>query len=402
MTIFNTLSKTFGSKYRNYKGDIGLEVETESKTEYIPPKMSFWGVHADNSLRDFGIEYVLKQPLDYEDNFKKALEEFKDKTKEIKFIQDSVTTSVHVHLNILNDNFITLGNFLTAYTLTENLLIRFSGEDRLSNLFCLPIVDAEEIVENMVEMMVHISKNNFSKMGFSIDQTKYGAINLSSIQNYGSIELRSFKGTTDTDLIYTWVGILYRLLQFARTPGLYPPHIIMSTKDKGTKVLEEIFGPFRDTIKHVDEEKLIEKNFWHAARVAYSVKDWKALIPPEKPKKLKPKDLDTISKKLYGVNFESLSHAQQQIVMNTGAKAEVPAGGETVVVTGGNYTYDPVTAGTAWNPPRGATAATTDYRYATGTAVPRIDWETVRPRDIVDLDLDRDAELRRTGIEDED
>src|SRR5690242_2495326 len=120
--------------YKNYPRSIGLEIETETKEPYDIPRFSFWAVHADGSLRDFGQEYVLVQPLAIE-QIPLALDEFKDKTKGIKFIQDSLTTSVHVHLNFLDQSFQTLGNFLILYTMFENLLIRYSGEDRLSNLF---------------------------------------------------------------------------------------------------------------------------------------------------------------------------------------------------------------------------------------------------------------------------
>lgn len=316
MTIQNALSNYFGNKYKTYKGDIGLEIETETTNPYDIPRFSFWNSHVDNSLRGFGMEYTLRQPLDFEVTFPKALEEFDEKTKNIAFIKDSITTSVHVHLNFLNDNFVTLGNFLTLYSMNENLLIRASGEDRLSNLFCLPICDAEEIHQNMLHMFRGIREKKYGNMNFVPEQTKYGALNLSSLQQFGSLEIRSFRGTTDTKLIKDWVGTLHTLQKYARTPGLVPPQIILNYKEKKTEYLTDIFGEYRKFVRHSDEEALIEKNFWYAAALAYEIKDWTKLEQVIKPKKVRSKDLDKISNALYGRNFENLGDTglQQAVI----------------------------------------------------------------------------------------
>lgn len=315
MVIYNTLNKHFGSRFNNFKGDIGLEIETESKEDYTIPKFSFWDVHNDNSLRDIGREYVLKQPLDFEETLPKALTEFVDKTKAVKFIQNSITTSIHVHLNLLNDNFLTLGNFLTVYTLVENILIRYSGEDRLSNLFCLPICDAEDTYHNMLRLLEGVRDRKYNRLSFDIDRTKYGALNLSSLATRGSLEIRSFRGTTDTKLIYNWIGILYSILKFARQDGLVPPAIILAYKDKGTEILTDVFSSYRKDIRHPDEEKLLEKNFWYAANLAYSIQDWKKLELVPKKKKPSAGALDKESLKHFKRTFQELNFHEQRAVL---------------------------------------------------------------------------------------
>lgn len=317
MTISNALTKSFGNNYKNYPGDIGLEIETETTEEYKVPKFSFWTVHADGSLRGFGQEYVLKQPLDFEKAFPEALKEFKDKTKHIPFVKDSITTSVHVHLNMLNDNFVTLGNFLTAYSFVENILIRFSGDDRLSNLFCLPICDAEETYQNIMRMMQALPKKQYGRLQFEPDNTKYGALNLSSLVRYGSLEVRSFRGTTDIDLIHTWVGVLYSILRYSRQKELTPPQIIAAYKEKGIEILSDIFGEYRKIIRHKEEDKLLDDNLWYAVNIACgAVKDWTKIDEIPNAKKPKLKDLDEIAAKSFGViNFEALTHEQQVTVL---------------------------------------------------------------------------------------
>jgi hypothetical protein len=323
MTIQNALTNFFGNKYKTYKGDIGLEIETETVEEYKVPKFSFWEAHPDNSLRGFGMEYTLKQPLEFETTFPLALEEFAEKTKDIPFVPDSITTSIHVHLNFLNDNFVTLGNFLTAYSMTENLLIRASGEDRLSNLYCLPICDAEETHYNMVRMFRGIREKKYGSLSFDAESTKYGALNLSALQQFGSLEMRSFRGTTDTKLIKDWVGILHSLQRYARTPDLVPPQIILNYNTKKAEYLTDIFGEYRKFVRHVDEEALIEKNFWYAAAFAYEIKDWSKLEQVVKPKKMKSKDLDKISQLMYGRPFDQLGDTTlQQSVIRQGQELQ--------------------------------------------------------------------------------
>ncbi len=380
MTIFNTLTKHFGPNYKNYKGDIGLEIETEAVDEYLIPKFSFWDGHQDNSLRNFGREYVLRQPLDFEVTFPKALEEFADKTKDIKFIQDSITTSVHTHLNLLNDNFVTLGNFVTTYTLTENLLIRFSGEDRRSNLFCLPICDAEEIYNNIMRMLEGIRNKKYGNMGFDAESTKYGALNLSSLSHFGSLEIRSFRGTTDTKLIHQWVGILYSILKFSRSPGLVPPMIIHGYRDRGVEYLGDIFGEYRKFLRHPSEEELVEKNFWYAANMAYSIKDWSKLEDIEKPKRPKAKDLDKIAMSIYGQKFEELNHQNQRAILRSeGLEVAEPTEGE-VTEEGVRFRelYDRVTA--PRNTATGITLGDMPMYTAGAAPVRRTDWTAAAAR----------------------
>lgn len=335
MTISNAFTKTFGNTYKNFKGDIGLEIETETDTDYKVPKFSFWSVHADGSLRGFGQEYVLKQPLDFATAFPEALIEFRDKTKGIPFNENSITTSVHVHLNFLNDDFVVLGNFLTTYAFVENILIRFSGDDRLSNLFCLPICDAEETYHNIMRIVEALPKKKYGSLQFEVDNTKYGALNLSALVRYGSLEIRSFRGTTDIELIRTWVGVLYSILQYSRQKGLTPPQIIQAYRDKGAEVLSDIFGEYRKILRHKDEDALLDQNLWYAVNISCAVKDWDKLEEVPKTTKPKLKDLDKMARSIYNQSFEALTHEQQQLVLR---RAEQETGAATATETLGEWT----------------------------------------------------------------
>jgi len=304
-----------GMSYAAHKGTFGLEIETETVEAYDVPKFSFWDVHRDGSLRNFGQEYVLKQPLDFNEHIPLALEEFRVKTSKIPFIKDSVTTSVHVHINFLGETFQTLGNFLTIYSLTENLLIRMSGADRLSNLFALPICDAETTFFNMKNMLDGIKAKQYNFMVFDPEHTKYAAINLAALSRFGSLEIRSFRGTVDTKEIHDWIGTLNQVFQYSKS-DFTPDQFMDRYKKDNSDLLTNIFGPYREKIRHKNEESLIEQNVWYAASLAYSIKDWKKLDePPKEKKKVKFNEIDKYSVAHYGRTFEALNEGDKRAVL---------------------------------------------------------------------------------------
>lgn len=306
MNIYNTMRN-----YKNYirhDGEVGIEIETETKRAYDPPLMKFWSHHTDGSLRNFGIEYILRSPIKVNTELPEALEEFKQSTSKIKFIPDSHSTSVHVHMNMLNEKFSTLAKFLTTYTLVENILIRYSGPDRLSNLFCLPICDAEETYKNIIYMLQGAINKEYKRMFFSENSVKYGALNLAPFGTLGSIEIRTFRGETDVELIHDWVKILYSILEYSRDSARTPHTILDDCRKKEAKILDDIFQNNRKKISYNDEFQLIDKNLFYAAAIAYSQKDWTKIDPEEKPKrKLSSKELNAYSKSVLKKEFSTLS-----------------------------------------------------------------------------------------------
>lgn len=313
MPIYDALSKIVTQN--KHKGEIGLEIETETIAPYDIPKFALWDSHRDDgSLRDFGVEYIFKRPLLFEKEVPMALKEFTLKTKDVPFKKDSFTTSVHVHMNIQNDTFQTLGNFLTIYSLVENLLVRFSGPDRLSNTFCLPLCDAEETFNNIIVMCKNIEKKNFHGLSFHADSTKYGALNLSSIQRFGSLEIRLFRGETDTNKVLEWITLLYKIMEYSRLKTMNPMKFINTWEKGGSALLDTVFGDHRKLLKMKDDEDLLDENFWYAISIAQSVKDWTKMEIDPRPKKLSVKDLDKWAQKVFAKTFDNLSEAEKKVL----------------------------------------------------------------------------------------
>jgi len=293
-----------------FEGTYGIEIEAESLKKQ-PFKMghgdvdkdsfTFWDVKKDDSLRNYGNEFVLKAPVPYE-TIPEVLEEFAEKTKKISFIQDSISTSVHVHINMLPETWTTMGNLLTIYMFVENLLIEYSGEYRRNNLFCLPIRSVPHIqkVCNTIFQFVNEKNYNFRR-ALDVEQIKYAALNLSTLYRFGSVEFRSFRGVTDIDVIKTWVDIVHAMLVYSRQ-NITPPVIMDAYKERGNELLREIFGSAWKYLDHPDKEKLLRSNLWYASTLAYSLTEDEWVKLNEKPAKpdLDDETLNKIALKIYG------------------------------------------------------------------------------------------------------
>jgi hypothetical protein len=322
MSIYEILGKFANTKYdKRHDGQFGIEIETESLEEYSVPSMKFWRVDRDNSLRHFGIEYILKSPMTHKD-VPIALKEFKDLSQKIKFIPDSHSTSVHVHINFLNESFLTMANFFTTWSLIENIMIKFSGPDRLSNLFCLPIKDAEGTLDSLKQILTCVESKAFKRMSVSVDSVKYGAINPGPFLNFGSIEIRCFRGEMNTDIQMQWVDILHRLVEFCRTSSLTPPKICDMYKANGSRILDLIFGDLASVVKQrmspVELNDLMGSNIRYAARLASTSNRWEkfgVFVQKKVYKEHLKAELDALAAKMSsGSSFDTLSYHMQLVV----------------------------------------------------------------------------------------
>lgn len=278
-----------GTRRKRQTGRFGIEIETEVPTpsdhsknidfDENPWRMkgeSLWTPTSDNSLRNFGVEFILTDPLSL-DGVKKALEEFDKRFSGTPFIKDAPGTSVHVHVNIQDFTVTEIANFCTIWTLFENLLIEFCGETRRSNLFALPSRCSEGNVKLAVELFEYIER---TKNLYRIDEGygKYAALNLCCLYSLGSLEVRSFRGCTDGEKIFEWVRILNRISEASKR--FDNPHSILDMyQSRSLDLLFNIFDDETDLLIGEIEspQSFIERNLYYAARIADSVYSWEVL-----------------------------------------------------------------------------------------------------------------------------
>lgn len=260
------------------KGEIGLEIETESLKNYavISEVNKYWTAKADGSLRNVGVEFVFNQPLNFKSyQYVEAMDAFEKQTKAVKF-HPSPYASVHVHFNMLDKEPIELMNFFTLYFLFEELFGEYCGADRHGSLFCLPTNRAEIIYRNIKMMAQAINEGagyNFIRQ-LNNGSFKYSGLNVVPLRTLGSVEVRTHGCTYDRAAIDRWVGILYKL--YERSSKYKTPVEIVNQLQKVSlrsfvvRHLEE----YSEFFNLFDLEKKMEDGIWYASSLAGAVDDW--------------------------------------------------------------------------------------------------------------------------------
>lgn len=287
-------------------GEVGIEIEVEGKKllyhENVPPP---WTYHEDHSLRgEENAEYVLAKPLPFAD-VPKALDTLYKALKKNKAkIDDSNRTSVHVHLNCQEWHLNRLASFLGMYFTLEEILTEWCGEERVGNLFCLRAKDAEAIVGWIKRFIKHDGQSAIP------EALRYGNLNANSLFKYGSLEIRSLRGTDDPKVIEEWVGILERLY---RVSGDFPDPREVCTLVSGTGPLnffETILGAkakaVRSGISFSDQD--IAESVYQGVRLAQDIcycRDWEMYKPiPLKPDPFS-RSMKKIAQKITNQTFNS-------------------------------------------------------------------------------------------------
>lgn len=192
-------------QFSNPKTLIGVEVEVENVLLINPNiPLLFWGIKEDGSLRNHGKEFVTPGVLSV--NFlEAALQQlFQGLNNDIDF---SHRTSIHFHMDVRQFTLQQLVSFVLIYTTVENLLFKFVGNNRRTNIFCVPITETG--------LMEHMGDDP-KRFMWAIDKSwmKYTAFNLLPVTTQGSVEFRHMPGTSNVNKLLGWVEMLSRLKTF--------------------------------------------------------------------------------------------------------------------------------------------------------------------------------------------
>ena len=215
------LVNDLGDKY-NIGGEqdlFGLEVELEGKkivTE-LYPVADYWKIHQDGSLRanklgSQACEYVFRHPLSLKgtEAALKALIEYLTETPGVE-VFDSYRTSIHVHVNCLNESIRTIVNFITLSIIFDELFVSQNGETRIGNNFCLRSRDAEGQIADLIQ-----SVSKYGSLYNLAANDRYSSVNMSGLLKFGTVEFRSLECTTDLNRIMHWVKSVQALKVSAR------------------------------------------------------------------------------------------------------------------------------------------------------------------------------------------
>ena len=241
----------FSRKIKDYyghgktPGEIGIEIEMEG--HYLPSRFSpsspWMGTH-DGSLRGESVEYVLRKPVKREevagclDSLNQVYE------RKGSALLPSDRCGVHIHINMQQSSILHTINTIILYLMFEDVLVKWCGEDREGNLFCLRASDAEA---NIMYLQQAVQNRSF-RFG---NEVRYASINLSSLDKFGSLEFRALRTPKDMADIKTWAEILLAIKDASEAFD-YPSDIISSLSGRGPVAF------FRDIMK--DKSDLLEFN----------------------------------------------------------------------------------------------------------------------------------------------
>ena len=252
-------------------GDVGIEIEVEGLEPLPTMDSEYWMSKKEDSLRNHGMEYITKGPLKRGERLKEAVTLACKKINVRKTVKNCPRTSIHVHVNVSNYTLTQIVTGVTAFWLVENLLARYCGEDRESNLFCLRLKDAEGVLDLFSKSLD--GNAPFSRLN---NHVRYAGLNTSALTMHGSLEVRLKGGTTDPEEIIEWANEMHNLFQNASTLFKSPEELFDFYLERGARALiPTLFsGWFAAKLMGVTTfwEELVEENAMLLFDLAYTKK----------------------------------------------------------------------------------------------------------------------------------
>ncbi len=240
---------------------IGIEIETEGKNLFDAPLL-WWHAKGDGSLRPYEghepKEYVLREPITPPEVIE-ALDYLNDRMAIKSELHLSHRCSVHLHMNCQHLLLKQVLTIMCLYFVFEELLVEWCGEERVSNIFCLRGVDAQHYI-NVIENCIKTDTYGMLKD----DSVRYSSCNPASLSKFGSLEFRALRGTTEKDVITTWMGILLALREAALSFD-DPTDIITAFESMSLK--EFVVFALGDYAKIFAKHKNLKETIWRGIRL---------------------------------------------------------------------------------------------------------------------------------------
>lgn len=173
------------------RGRVGLELELENMPNAIHDRVRGWSVTHDGSLRNSGVEYVLRGAQGGQELFQSilALEE----TLLPYHCDANLRCSTHVHLDVRALTVFQLKRLLLAYMVFERAIFELSGSHRMTNNFCPAFGFAQQQIRTIANVWNQEGADFVGGIVAGRDRQssdKYAALNLVPIFTQGSVEFR--------------------------------------------------------------------------------------------------------------------------------------------------------------------------------------------------------------------
>lgn len=232
---FFEMNRPMGRASR-YTGDIGLELEVEAARplprdgdiNHLTSKSgTYWMAIQDGSLRGESREYIFNKPCKV-DELSFLNDTLFNKFDELRStLNNSNRCSTHVHINAKKKTVNQLTSVIILWSVFEEILIKWCGEERQTNHFALSFKDASGLVQRW---------SRFLRTGESIAEDsnlKYAALNFLPLWSLGSIEFRCGRAPESADYVTTWATFLYEFCQYAWDKYIDPSRIANDISEAG-------------------------------------------------------------------------------------------------------------------------------------------------------------------------
>lgn len=259
----------YGRRAEYPTGDYGVEIEIEGRNLPHLEDNKIWIRHEDHSLRGESAEFVLQTPLSKE-KVNSALHYLEINLKG-SMIHNSNRTSVHIHRNVIPWLIQEVYTLVALYYIFEDLLVRFSGEERQGNMYCLRCSDAEYIVLQIIKT---IADESYITGGFLGDNIRYSSLNLKPLLGFGSLEFRSFRGSTSPKEIMDWIEVIDCLCKASKefnSPRDIVERFQSSSRAEFAHFCFGDYPPFLDyLLRQSDLNDLMLHGFAYSFEIAYA------------------------------------------------------------------------------------------------------------------------------------
>lgn len=212
----------------NLPGEGHLEQIVSSETK------SRWKAAPDGSLRGENLEYVLNKPTSLDEAIKMVNLLYDAFKRRGTVLTNSNRCSTHVHINMKNKKIHELTSILALWMVFEKALIKWNGEERESNHFCLSSNDSPQVAETWERFLREGAANWAGGL-------KYSSLNILPLFNLGSFEFRCGAPPNNPEQVISWFSFLVSMVEFAVEKYPNPLSISYDLSERGAfQILEEI------------------------------------------------------------------------------------------------------------------------------------------------------------------
>lgn len=252
---------------------IGLEFEFENVRVRLheDPRQtsadwrSLWEYHEERSIRDNGAEYVFREPMFGLDAYQ-AMALLLTHARSAGW-RSSRRTGIHVHLDARDMSLAQLNGLCILYAFYEPAIYRWVGDNRDSNVFCLPWFKAEGGINSASSVLRNAALDTPQSRGDNSGLwtasrlvERYAGMNLNSLHLHGSIEFRQLKTTLDTERVVDWINIIMALKLGAQLAPTCDGVLLSQLETRGARTMaRELFGRAFDILNYdtIDDDCML-------------------------------------------------------------------------------------------------------------------------------------------------